>query len=149
MKKLRGKRPVGRPPGRKAVRRPVIATRAPLPFYERLKLASQISGRTLSEELVWRTTQSLERDNILDEARKERDTILDEAREKLAAARHITEEAFLREQERRYTQIHGLDGSYWMPKGAKPLLFSITPEFQAVFDAAVKKAFDAAKGEPK
>ena len=54
------KRKLGRPPGRKAPRRPVISTRAPLEFYEAIKQAAQDSGRTISEELVWRAALSLE-----------------------------------------------------------------------------------------
>ena len=145
MKKSVRKR-VGRPPGRKAARRPVIATRVPLPFYETIKQVAQISGRTLSEELIWRTTQALEARDIVEDARKE-------ARELLADARHVKEEAVLAELARTHTQIVGSSGPYWIPKGAKPLQFGVGPEFQAAIDDAVdksvKKAFAAAKGKPK
>ena len=135
MKKPVGKRPVGRPPGRKAKRRPVIATRVPLPVYEMIKQAAQDSGRTLSEELIWRTTQSFERDNILDEAR-----------EKLAAAQRVTEQVIRNELERTHTRIRGADGSiYWMEKGAEPLKVSATPEFKAMLVDAMKEALPNSK----
>ena len=111
MKKTVKKKP-GRPPGRKAPRRPVLSTRVPLAFYETLKQAAQFSTRTMSEELIWRTTQTFERDNILDEVRKT-----------LAEAQHLKEEAIQAALDRRYTQIHSPAGAYWMPKGAKPLQF--------------------------
>lgn len=132
----------GRPPGRKSVRRPVIATRVPLPFYETIKQVAAGSGRTLSEELIWRTTQALEARDIIEDARKE-------AGKLIAEALHAKEETFLAELDRRYTQIYSPSGSYLMPKGGKPLEFAVGPEFQAAIDDAVRKAFAAAKGEPK
>ena len=40
------------------VKRPVIAGRVPKSLREQLRQAAAISGRTLSDELVWRATQS-------------------------------------------------------------------------------------------
>ncbi len=145
MKKTVKKKP-GRPPGRKAPGRPVLSTRVPLPFYETLKLVAQASGRTMSEELIWRTTQALEARDIVENARKEALELLAEARN---VNENVKQDAFLKEMERRYTRVRGIEGDYWMTKGAKPLQFSLTPEFQTVIDEAVKKAFAAAKGESK
>jgi hypothetical protein len=52
------KKRVGRPPGRKAPRRPVLSARVPEEFYEEIAAAAQRSGRTMSEELVWRARQA-------------------------------------------------------------------------------------------
>jgi uncharacterized protein (DUF1778 family) len=128
MKKAVEKRRAGRPPGRKAARRPVLATRVPEDFYEAIKTAARISGRTMSEELIWHTRRSLMVE-----------TILDEARRTLADAQHVKEEAILAELARTHTQITGLSGPYWMPKGAKPLQISITPEFKAMLVDAMKQ----------
>ena len=73
------KKRVGRPPGRKAPRRPVISARVPLPYYEAIKQAAQFSGRTISEEVVWHTMQSLEGAKTLEGARKEAQQLVAEA----------------------------------------------------------------------
>jgi hypothetical protein len=53
------RRRIGRPPGRKAARRPVVASRVPEDFYATVKQAAQLSGRTMSEELIWNARRSL------------------------------------------------------------------------------------------
>lgn len=52
------KRKPGRPPGRKAPRRPVISARAPEALYLELREAAAAAGRTLGEELVWRAEKA-------------------------------------------------------------------------------------------
>jgi hypothetical protein len=65
MEKSKKKKRRGRPPGRKAPNRPVVGARVPEALYEELTQAAQASGRTISEELVWRTNQSLQWNEIL------------------------------------------------------------------------------------
>jgi hypothetical protein len=62
--KKSGKKRIGRPPGRKAPRRPVLSARVPEDFYLAVKEAAQRSGRTMSEELVWRARQTINVINV-------------------------------------------------------------------------------------
>ena len=52
------KRRVGRPPGRKAPRRPVVSARVPESLYAEIKKAADEAGRTMGEELVWRADKA-------------------------------------------------------------------------------------------
>lgn len=56
------KKRLGRPPGRKAARRPVLSTRVPEDFFQFIKQVAQSSGRTMSGELIWRARNSFERE---------------------------------------------------------------------------------------
>jgi hypothetical protein len=53
-------RQVGRPRGRVKPHRPVLGARVPEEFYARIKVSAAKSGRTLSEELIWRAQQGFE-----------------------------------------------------------------------------------------
>jgi hypothetical protein len=55
------KKRIGRPPGRKAPRRPVLSARVPLDFYEDIKASAQRNGRTASEELIFLARQQFTR----------------------------------------------------------------------------------------
>jgi hypothetical protein len=54
----RPKKKLGRPSGRKKPQRPVIGARVPEDFYAVIVQAAKSSGRTISEELVWRVRQT-------------------------------------------------------------------------------------------
>ena len=69
MKKAVKKR-VGRPPGRKAPRRPVVSGRVPESLYEAIKESARASGRTVSEELIWRAEKSYEWEKAFGERAK-------------------------------------------------------------------------------
>ena len=139
MKKTVKKKP-GRPPGRKALRRPVLSTRVPLAFYETLKQAAQFSTRTMSEELIWRATQTFERDNILEETRK----LLDDAR-------RAQEGAFRELMSKMFTKETHVTGVYWREKGTPPLAVrpELIPEIKASIKDAIREGFAAMKEEPK
>src|SRR5262245_28875076 len=79
-----GKKTRGRPRGRTAPHRPVLSVRVPQELYEKVRASARASGRTVSEEAVWRTTQSYEWEAafgtaraVLAEAQRTADTSLE------------------------------------------------------------------------
>jgi hypothetical protein len=131
------KKKIGRPPGRKAARRPVLATRVPEDFYETIRQAAQLSGRTLSEELIWRARQSFEWERQFGEGRK----ILDDACR--------VSEGILRQfmTDKGWTRISSSAGPLWAEPGvpAVPLGGHLHPEVEAAITKAVQQAFAEAK----
>jgi hypothetical protein len=53
------KKKLGRPPGRKAPHRPVLAARVPQDIFAAIQAAAQAAGRNMSEQLVWYARQAL------------------------------------------------------------------------------------------
>jgi Arc-like DNA binding domain len=50
----------GRPRGRKALNRPVVAFRVPEKLYELIKKSAEANCRKISEEVAWRVQKSFE-----------------------------------------------------------------------------------------
>jgi hypothetical protein len=48
-------------------RQPVISGRVPQSLHEQIKRAAKASGRSMSEELAWRASQSFERKSVIEE----------------------------------------------------------------------------------
>jgi hypothetical protein len=138
------KKRVGRPPGRKAPRRPVISARVPLPYYELIKQAAQFSGRTISEEVAWRTMQSFERDKTLEAARKE-------AQQLIAETMRAQQGAFEELMSKKFEVEYHLTGTYWRERGAPPMAMrpELIPEFKAAITDAIKEGYASLKEELK
>jgi hypothetical protein len=129
-----------------------------LPLYEVIKQAAQLSGRTIGEEVSYRTTQSFERDKILDaareEARKTLETAHKGARELMAHARDARDSDIRRVMTNvGFTRILGSQGVYWAEPGVtEPMQETLSTAFKAGLAEIVKQAvaeMNAAKEQPK
>jgi hypothetical protein len=66
----RAKKRVGRPPGRTAAHRPVVAARVPQALYDELNAAAAAAGRTTGEQLVWGAKKAAEWEQAFGELRE-------------------------------------------------------------------------------
>ena len=132
-------RKVGRPP---APHRPVLSTRMTAESYERLTAAARASGRTLSEEALWRIDQSFgwEKTPEIEQA------ILEKAREDARAivtnAEYVTKETtqtqLKKELLRRgYRYVRGVEGGAWFDPGVGPINWIADP---ALLDDLLNRA---------
>jgi hypothetical protein len=126
MRARKTKRPVGRPPGRIAEHRPVLAARVPQAFYDVVSKAARSSGRTISEELVFQAQLAL---NIGD------------AQKFLSEIDHVTKE-MLPAKMRQFglKPIHSAFGTYWKEEEMPPLKGRLDPEIKAAIIEAVREA---------
>src|SRR5262245_21574606 len=112
------KRRVGRPSGRRAAHRPVLGARVPAEDYAIIAKVAKASGRTMSEELVWRSRLSFEqaqeilelKDQLLEWQRAHKD-----AQTMLANAKRVIEET----SDKHWTDQLRLHG-YHFVRGARP-----------------------------
>jgi uncharacterized protein (DUF1778 family) len=119
------KKKVGRPAGQRAPSRPVLAARVPEDAYEKIAAAAKISGRTMSEELVWRANQSF----VWEAQYGNMQAMVQEIRDK---AVHITETttqiALDAELMRRgYHKVRGVNGYAWFPPGVNSITWIDPP----------------------
>jgi hypothetical protein len=123
----------GRRPGRPLGRSPVMAGRVPRSVHRRITQAAKRSGRSGSEELVWRAMQSFEWEEKFGDAKK----VLADAHRAIAGE--------LRQAMRNagFTPVYGSAGTYWLEPGmpAVPLEGTLAAEVKAAITEAVKQAF--------
>jgi hypothetical protein len=150
--KKSGKKRVGRPPGRKAPRRPVLSARVPEDFYEEIKAAAQRSGRTMSEEIVWRARQTIHIQVVPANHYYDADGRLvpypSDPNEPINSP-HLqrllddSRVGNIREVMRAegFTQIHDLLGNYWAEPGvaAAPLKEMLAREIKAALKETVRE----------
>ncbi len=65
--KKSARRPVGRPPGRKAEHRPVLTLRIGKELYDRLKESVRTTNRSMAEELTFRANQHYHYEKLIRE----------------------------------------------------------------------------------
>jgi hypothetical protein len=140
MKKAMKKR-VGRPPGRTAPRRPVLSTvlsaRVSESFQAMVREAARASGRTISEEVIWRAEQSF----VWERAHVDARSVLAEANS--VATKNL--EARLQEEMRRlgYTRIRGMNGAAWFEPGVNAIQWifdSFDSSSRAVLEEMLERA---------
>lgn len=106
----------GRPRGRTAPHRPVLSVRVPEELYETIQKSARTSGRTVSEEAVWRAQQSYK----WEAAHRTAQAMLAETKRVTAAVQKGALEQRLREEG--YTRVRDTNGrSMWIEHGAEPL----------------------------
>lgn len=151
------KRKVGRPPGRKAPHRPVLGARVPADVYEVIADAAKVSGRNMSEELIWRALQSFAweteilelKDQLLTWQRAHKD-----AQTMLANAKHVIEEGAKKQLEdelrlRGYHFVRGVrpgDPNFgaWFPPGVDSMTWIYeTSTGRKLLESMVSRAADA------
>lgn len=134
----------GRPRGRTAPHRPVLSVRVPEELYEKVQKSARASGRTVSEEAVWRAQQSYE----WEAAHGTAGAMLAEAKKVAAATVKAELERKLREHG--YTKVRDTNGrSMWVESGAEPLqLFNDDTRalLQEMFNHAAERAIQKLTG---
>jgi hypothetical protein len=136
MKKAVKKR-VGRPPGRRAPHRPVLSARVPAEDYAMVSKAAEASGRTVSEEAVWRIRQSFEWEKAFGETR----AVLAEANETASKVAKASLEGELRRQG--YIRHWGINGSAWFEPGVNTIQWifgSFGPDTRALLEEMLERA---------
>jgi hypothetical protein len=123
MKQVRKR--VGRPAEPKAPHRPVLAARVPAEDYATITAAAKASGRTVSEELIWRARQSFAwelqvldlQSRLLEWERAHKDTTTMQANAKRVVAE--TTDKHWEDQLRLhgYHKVHGETAHAWFPPG--------------------------------
>jgi hypothetical protein len=116
----------GRPPGRKAPWRPVLSVRVPEEDYAAFKAAAHVSGRTISEEVVWRARQSFEWEKQFGDVRR----LLADAQ------RVISGQLRTAMVDAGYTPVHDFGGTVWH-------------EPQSAVSEAVRRLLAGAREEPQ
>jgi hypothetical protein len=128
--KRAAKKRVGRPPGRTAPHRPVVSGRVPEEFHKTITEAAQKSGRTISEELIWRAQQSFEWEKTFGNARK----VLDDA--KRVTAQNLP--AQLRAAGYRY--VSGIGGGAWFDPGVDAVAWIFDNSNRDVLEEMLERA---------
>jgi hypothetical protein len=129
MKKAVKKR-VGRPPGRTVPRRPVVSGRVPEEFYETIRESARMSGRTISEELIWRAQKGFEFEKAHGEAGK----MLDDARRVLQQnlAAHLRDAG--------YRYVGGFGGGAWFEPGVNAVSWIFNNSNRDVLEEMLERA---------
>lgn len=113
MRSSKKRKRVGRP--RAFERRPVLSARVPKEFHARILASAVISGRNISEELMWRAEQSYEWEKAHGTAL----AMLAKARGVADANNKASQEQALREWG--YKPVRSFDGTAWFEPGVNAI----------------------------
>jgi len=134
---------VGR--SRESQRRPILAARVTEEFRARIIASAAISGRNVSEELIWRAEQSYE----WEKAHGTAQAMLAGVRRATEAAKKLSLNQTL--SERGYTEFKVLGGSAWFEPGVPAPRWIFAPNaesrsvLQEMFDQAAMRAIEKMK----
>lgn len=142
------KRKVGRPSGQRAPHRPVLAARVPAEDYDRITAAAKVSGRTVSEEAVWRIDQSFKSQALVAELHEQLaqwERAHKDAQTMVAKAKFVTEQTAQRQLEdelrrRGYTYVRGTSGAAWFDPGVDHIVWiSETSTGRKLIEALIER----------
>jgi hypothetical protein len=126
------KKRLGRPPGRKAPHRPVLSTSARVSeeLYAEVTQAAQKAGRTISEEVVWRTGNSFEWEKAHGDIR----ALMAQA-ERVAA-----EDLPARLRATGYQCVRGVGGAAWFEPGVNAAAWVVNNLNKDVIEEMLERA---------
>jgi len=126
----------------------VLAARVPAEDYDRITAAAKVSGRTVSEEAVWRIDQSFKSQALVAELHEQLaqwERAHKDAQTMVAKAKFVTEQTAQRQLEdelrrRGYTYVRGTSGAAWFDPGVDHIVWiSETSTGRKLIEALIER----------